>query len=181
MKIALCGIVAAVGLGVIAGCQTEPKGAEKKAELSAGATGAIDKFKAADASLQSLLDKSVGWVVYPDVSKAAFIAGGSFGRGEVFDKTGKKIGWSDIKQGTIGLSIGAQSFAELVVFMTDADFSKFKSNQLEFSADMSAVFASAGAAASANQKKGTMVFVKPNGGVMADMSLGGQKFTYQPN
>ena len=54
--------------------------------------------------------KSVGYAVFPEVGKAGFIAGASYGNGEVFEG-GRKIGYADITQGSFGLQAGARRSA----------------------------------------------------------------------
>lgn len=173
-----------VGSGVIGaaiaacGCSTEPKTEADKSTLSAECAAAMQRFRNEDPTLQALLDKSVGWAVFPEVGKAGLIAGGSYGRGEVYEK-GVKIGYCDISQATIGLQIGAQTFSELVVFLHADELEKFKTNQLEFAANLSAVALTAGAAGTADHSKGVIVFTLAKGGLMAEASVGGQQFTFK--
>src|SRR5262245_48859599 len=84
-------LAATVATGLALGCSTAPKDAGKSAALAANTQAAIASFKAKDPSLQALMDRSVGWAVFPDIGKAGWIVGGSYGRGEVFE-AGKKIG-----------------------------------------------------------------------------------------
>lgn len=172
---AAVGGVIAVGL---AGCDTAPKNESGREALTAEAGGAFRSFKASDPSLGALLDKSVGYAIFPSVGKAGFIAGAAYGRGEVYER-GSMIGWADISQGTIGLQIGAQSYDELVIFLTQENLDKFKKNQFAFSANLSAVAIKPGVAGAADTSKGVVVFVQPKGGVMAEASVGGQRFTFQ--
>jgi hypothetical protein len=48
------------------------------------------------------------------------------------------------------------------------------------SGNLSAVAIKAGAARSADTSKGVIVFVRSKGGLMAEASVGGQRFRYQP-
>ena len=105
--------------------------------------------------------------------------GGAYGRGEVYER-GQRIGYSDITQATIGLQAGGQSFSELIVFENAAALDRFKTGKFSFSANASAVAVKAGAAGAANFKDGMAVFVKPQGGLMFEASIGGQEFSYKP-
>ena len=67
-----------------AGCSTEPKTETDRKALNYDTSGALESFKGADSSLNDLLGRSAGYAVFPDVGKAGFIAGGAYGRGEVF-------------------------------------------------------------------------------------------------
>ena len=171
-------MVICAGAFGLSACDTAPKSTEDKTALTAQAEGALGTFKATDSTLNALLAKSVGYAIFPSVGKAGFIAGGAFGRGEVFEG-GRMIGWADISQGTVGLQVGAQSYDELVIFMTQDTLNKFKQNQFTFSANVSAVAIKPGVAGAADVSKGVVVFVRPTGGAMAEASVGGQKFNFQ--
>lgn len=180
MRHFLYSIVAGTALACgVASCSTAPKSEGERAVLASDASAAIARFKSTDPTLQKLLDASVGWAVFPDVNKAGLGIGGAYGRGEVFEK-GRKIGYCDITAGSIGLQIGAQSFSELIVFLQQEDLSAFKQGNFEFAANASAVALASGAAAAADYSKGVIVFTETRGGLMAEASIGGQKFTFQP-
>jgi lipid-binding SYLF domain-containing protein len=162
------------------GCtQAAPKHEAEAKSLAAETTGALESFKALDPSLQQLLDKSVGYAVFPEVGKGGLIAGGSYGKGEVFEG-GKKIGYADISQATIGLQAGAQTFDELLVFMRQEDMNAFKGKEFKLAGNVSAVALKAGAAGTADTSKGVIAFVRTKGGLMAEASVGGQRFRFTP-
>jgi lipid-binding SYLF domain-containing protein len=178
MKRSLCGVVLIAVLGLSA-CSTEPKSEADKSTLSAEVGAALTAFKNEDSSLQRILDQSAGYAVFPEVGKAGLGVGGSFGRGEVFER-GAKIGHTDVVKASIGLQAGAQTFSELIVFLTSEQLNKFKRGEFEFAADVSAVAIKSGAAATADHSKGVIVFVRTKGGLMAEASVGGQKFSFKP-
>jgi len=174
-------LVLAAGLGVatvFGACSTAPKTETDKKALTYDARGALESFKGADPSLQGLLDRSLGYAIFPDIGKAGFIAGGAFGRGEVYEG-GKFIGFTDMTKGSIGLMAGAQTFAELIIFLTPAQMDSFKSGKFTMTADATAVAIKSGAAASSDYSKGVIVFVQSKGGLMADASIGGQGFSFE--
>src|SRR5262249_8738084 len=105
--------------------------------------------------------------------------GGAHGTGVVF-QNGKAIGEAKISQASIGAQAGAQKFAELLVFETPQDLERFKSGNFELGADVSAVAASEGAAKTARYNHGVAAFVLPNKGLMAQATVGGQKFKFIP-
>lgn len=178
MKSLIAACVAAAGL-VLSGCSTEPKSEADKSTLSAETTSALQSFKNADSSLQGLLDRSVGYAVFPSVGKGGFIVGGAYGRGEVWER-GVKIGFADLTKGSVGLQAGAQTFDELVVFMTQEQMDKFKAGKFSLSADASAVAIKSGAAAASDYSKGVIIFTQTKGGLMAEASVGGQGFSFKP-
>ncbi|HMK23428.1 MAG TPA: lipid-binding SYLF domain-containing protein [Terriglobales bacterium] len=76
---------------------------------------------------KDLLNKAVCVVVYPSVKKAAFIVGGSYGRGVVTCRKGKEFegSWSApamfaLEGGSFGLQIGAQATDFVLLIMNDS-------------------------------------------------------------
>jgi lipid-binding SYLF domain-containing protein len=175
--------VLALAMGVFGlattGCSTAPKSDSARAALNTESRATVSAFMDRDRSLRTLMDQSVGYAVFPSVGKAGFIGGGAYGRGEVFER-GMFAGYADITQGSVGLQIGAQSYDELIVFLTQDQLDKFRRNQFAFSANASAVALAEGAAAAADHSQGVIVVVRPQGGLMAEASIGGQEFTFQP-
>jgi len=56
---------------------------------------------------------------------------------------------------------------------------RFKENKIEFSAQASAVAATAGASANVKYQNGIMIFTQIKGGLMYEASVGGQKFKFR--
>jgi lipid-binding SYLF domain-containing protein len=176
----LTGIFCAACVAVLMfGCSTAPKSEEGKQSLTADADAALKQMMATDPSLKPFLDKSYAYAVFPHVGKGGFIAGGSYGRGVVYEQ-GNPIGYSDMSQATVGLQAGGQSFSEILAFERKEDLDRFTSGRLTFAANASAVALKSGAGDTARYTDGVAVFVKPIGGLMAEAALGGQQFTYQP-
>jgi lipid-binding SYLF domain-containing protein len=164
---------------LFAGCETAPKSEAKKATLEDEAMAALNRLKRTDPSLADLLDRSYGYVIFPNVGKGGVIVGGAYGKGVVYEQ-GRQVGYADLTQATIGAQLGGQTFTELLVFENKQAMDRFKNNQLAFTANASAVAISAGAAKAARFENGVAVFVQPNGGLMFEASVGGQKFTFVP-
>lgn len=174
-----CAILLSSSLALLSGCTTAPRSEEAKENLLESSEDVMKKLNMEDPSLRRFMDKSYGYVVFPTVGKAGLIAGGSYGRGVVYEQ-GQFIGYADISQATVGLQAGGQSFTELVVFETQRDLERFKSGKLTFAANVSAVILKTGAADSARYTDGVAVFVDPIAGAMVEAAVGGQQFTFQP-
>jgi len=177
MNRALIAIAFAAGL---CACSAEPKTSQERTQLTSTSGSALDRFKAADATLQTELDNAAGYAIFPEVKKAGAIVGGSYGKGELYEH-GVRTGFCDITQGTVGLQLGAEAYDELIVFKEAKALESFKSGQFALSLNTSAVAVESGAAAHAQYRDGVALFVHAKGGLMAEASVGGQKFSFTPD
>jgi lipid-binding SYLF domain-containing protein len=159
------------------GCSIAPEKPEAKAFLASQVQETIALFKARDPTIERFFNESYGFVVFPKVFKAAFIGGGAFGRGEVYEQD-KMVGYSSMSQATVGFSVGGEYFREIIFLRDKADLDKFKVEELVFAAQVTGVALSSGAAAKADYKAGMAVFIMEDKGLMVDASLGGQTFKY---
>jgi lipid-binding SYLF domain-containing protein len=139
----------------------------------------IALFKKTDPGLSRFVDHAVGYAVFPTVTKGAVGVGGASGSGIVFEK-GKAVGKAHVTQGTVGAQIGGQTYSEVIFFETVPALTDFKNGALALAAQVSAVAASAGAAKDAKYQDGVAVFTHRKGGLMAEASVGGQKFRFEP-
>jgi len=137
----------------------------------------IENFKKADSTLGDFFTKSVGYAVLPRVGKGGFIIGGARGTGLVYEQ-GKLIGHVVMTQATVGAQIGGQSFSELVFFENAEALKDFQKSETTMNAQVGAVAAGEGAGKNAKYTQGVAVFTLPLSGLMAEASVGGQKFRY---
>jgi len=163
----------------IVGCNTAPKSDEKKDALADEAQAVLKQMQAQDETLRGFLDRGHSHAIFPNVGKGGLGVGGAYGRGVVY-RGNEMVGYVDLTQASIGLQAGGQSFAELIVFENEDTFNKFTKGELQFGANVSAIALKTGAGAAATFKNGLAVFVMPKGGLMAELSLSGQQFKYQP-
>ena len=168
-----------LGAGTMVGCtSTTPPNENVKQALKSEAQAALDEMVRSDPGVQNLLNESYGYAVYPDATKAALGVGASYGRGEVYEQ-GKFIGYSTLNKGSVGLQAGAMNFAQLIAFKDKQAFDRFTRGEWAPAANASAVALKAGAAASTTFKEGVVILINTRGGAIADLSLGGQKFTFE--
>ncbi len=139
----------------------------------------IERFRQVDPGISDFFANSAGDVVFPNIGKAGFGVGGAHGNGEVFE-SGQVIGKASMTQVTIGLQLGGQEYSELIFFAEPLDLERFTAGGLELAAQVSAVAITAGAADGANYKDGVVVFTRTKAGLMAEASVGGQNFSYEP-
>lgn len=145
--------------------------------------------------------KSYGYAIFPTIGKAGIGIGGAHGKGCVFAK-GKQVGDTAMTQVSIGFQLGAEGFSEIIFFENEAAFKEFTSGNFEFQAGAQAVVITAGAgaqasttgasagasatqntattAAKAGYHDGMATFTIMKGGLMYELSVAGQKFSYTP-
>jgi hypothetical protein len=150
-----------------------------KTTLDEDVQATLERLEEKDRGLKQFLKKAYGYAVFPSVGKAALVVGGSYGRGEVFER-GKMIGVATVAQTTIGVQVGGETYSQIIAFESKETLDRFKKGKLAFAANASAVLVKAGAAAAANYEKGAVVFVYAEGGMLLELSIGGQKFKFKP-
>ena len=106
---------------------------------------------------QDLLDKARCVVVMPSVLKAAFVVGGSYGRGTMVCRTGKNFtgSWGApamyaLEGGSVGLQIGGEATDFVFLVMNDRGASSLLHSKVKLGADASAAAGPKGRDASAD-------------------------------
>ncbi len=168
-----------IGLATVSGCATAPASPEAKAALGRDVNTALAKAKVQDPSLQAFLDKAYGYAIFPTVGKGAVGLGGAYGQGEVFER-GKKIGYCDLSQATIGLALGGQTFTEIIAFENKAALDDFKNGKLKLAAQATAVALKTGTSTNVEYTNGVSVLTANAEGLMAEAAIGGQTFSFEP-
>jgi lipid-binding SYLF domain-containing protein len=122
--------------------------------------------------------KAKGILVFPEVTKAGIGIGGSHGEGALF-VGGKPVDYYSVGSGSLGLTLGAQSFSQVIMFMTDEGLQKFRSSKgWEAGVDGSVVAIKEGAAGSITTAPDPVVgFIFGQAGLMFDASFSGAKYT----
>jgi lipid-binding SYLF domain-containing protein len=150
--------------------------------------------------LSKFFKNSYGYAVFPIIGKAGYVIGGSYGEGRVY-RGGKVTGRTSVFEGSIGLQIGGEAFSEIIFFQDKRAYDEFTSGNFEFGATAQAVAVTAGVSARAGTTgasvgassgprtgiqseteyvKGMATFIHAKGGFMYELSIGGQKFSFQP-
>src|SRR5690606_26731825 len=110
---------------MFAACATAPKTASERASLEQSAMTTLQQLRQADPGLNNLLQTAPGYAVFPEIGKGGLIAGAAYGRGVLFEN-GQMTGYVEMNQGSLGAQIGAQTFAELIVFRDRAEIERLK-------------------------------------------------------
>lgn len=147
-------------------------------EIISDAEMAREAFIQEDADMQLLFDEAIGYVIFPNVGKGAYIVGGASGNGAVYEND-QLIGMADLKQVDVGLQLGGQAFREVIFFQSQAALDRFKEGNFELTGNASAVALDKGAARSVDFRDGVAVVTMPKAGAMIEISVGGQKFGFE--
>ena len=139
---------------------------------------AIKELYKSNPTIQQHFYDAYGFAVYPKITKGGLGVGGAGGKGLVFENY-KVIGGASLAQATIGLQAGGQQYMEVIFFEDKAALDRFKAGKIKFSGQASAVALKDGASVDVDYQDGVAVFTKAKGGLMAEASLGGQKFKYK--
>jgi lipid-binding SYLF domain-containing protein len=175
LSIATC--LAVAGL-MSSACSTAPDTKAGKTEIRQEASQAASMARSQDAGLAGCLDKAYAYAVFPKVGKGAAGVGGAYGKGVVF-QNGRVIGYCDVTQATVGAQLGGQTYTEIVCFESQQALQHFKDGELAFDAQATAVAVDAGTGANVDYRDGVAVFTTNEKGLMAEASVGGQKFSYE--
>jgi lipid-binding SYLF domain-containing protein len=106
---------------------------------------------------REVLEKAECVIVFPSVLKAAFLVGGSYGRGAMVCRTGKEFKgpWGApamfaLEGGSIGFQIGGQATDLVLLIMNDRGASSILSSKVKLGADASVAAGPVGRDASAD-------------------------------
>jgi lipid-binding SYLF domain-containing protein len=106
---------------------------------------------------QDLLDKAECIIVFPSVLKAAFVVGGSYGRGAMVCRTGEHFNgaWGSpamyaLEGGSVGFQLGGQATDLVLLIMNERGASSILDSKVKIGADASAAAGPKGRDASAD-------------------------------
>lgn len=148
--------------------------------LHSDAIAALNRLQEKHPDVKKALDQAYGYAVLPSVGRASLVLGGAYGLGEVFVKD-RVIGYAALIELTIGVQLGGTTFHELIVFNDEKAWKELKNGKYAFAADAGVAFVKAGAQATKGFGGNTAVFVFNEGGMLLDLGIGLQKFTFKPS
>jgi hypothetical protein len=149
-----------------------------QATIHAEATAAAVRLQEKHPDLKEAFEKSYGYAIFPSVGRASAVLGGAYGKGEVYER-GQPIGFATLSQMTIGVQLGGQTFSEVLLFAQKPAFDEFKRGKVAFAANASAGIVKAAATGTTDPSKIT-AHAYSRGGMILELSLGGQKFSFIP-
>jgi lipid-binding SYLF domain-containing protein len=154
--------------------------AARRATIDADADAALNELLAEDPAAKSLAEQAKGIAIFPNIVKAGLGVGGESGDG-VLRVGGKSVGYYNTSGASIGLQVGAQSYSQVLMFLTDESLAKFRdSSGWEAGVDGSVAVLDMGTSGkidTTNIADPTVGFVFGEGGLMADAAIEGSKYT----
>ncbi|HAT32684.1 MAG TPA: hypothetical protein DCW29_18120 [Janthinobacterium sp.] len=181
---------AALALGAaLAACTTTAtptvtqKGAsdsDQRREIAQGVDSTLNRLYATVPDARNLVGKASGVVVFPRVIAAGFGIGGQYGKGALRVKN-STVGYYSLASVSVGLQIGAQSKAVVLLLMTPEVLEKFRQSEgwaagIDGSVAVLKVGAN-GAIDTTTAGGPVLAFVLTNAGLMANITLEGTKIS----
>ncbi len=176
-RFALLGAVA-----LLAACaSSDPdKMAAERAELDAKADAALSDLYTGNAAAKELAGRAKGVLIIPDILKAGLGVGGETGSGPL-RIGGKSVAYYNLTSASIGFQAGAQSYSQVLMFMTDEALAKFQAGAgFEAGVDGSVAVLNKDASGELdthNLQSDIVAFVFGAKGLMANATVEGSKYT----
>ena len=151
-----------------------------------------------EAGVSDIFNSAYGYALFPTIGKVGFVIGGAFGKGRVY-KQGDYYGDTNMTQASIGFQLGGSGFSQVVFFKDQRAFDEFTTGSFEFGMDVQVVALTAAAGASGSTggssatasggknnavtdghgyNKGMATYTIVKGGLLYDVSVGGQAFSF---
>ena len=178
-RLAASGLLLALGLW-LSPLAPQPASAASAAEIDVQVVAALERFDQEVPAGRELLAQAKGVLVFPRVIKAGFGIGGEYGEGAL-RIGGRSVGYYNLISASIGLQLGAQARAELILFMTEEALERFRSSDgWEVGVDGSVALITTGVAGEIDTNtinQPVIGFVFGEEGLMANLSLEGAKIS----
>jgi len=168
-----------LALGALSGCSTAPASPDGRERLIERGATALREWNAEVTGIEAFARQSHGYAIFPGVGKGGLGVGLAYGRGVVYAQ-GRHIGYADVAQASVGLQAGGQAYRLLVVFDDAAAVERFKRGRLDVAPSTSAVLVAGGYVIETRFIDGVSVIARPIGGLMGEVALGGERFTFAP-
>jgi len=169
-----------VAVLIAAGLCSNAIAAPKDADLQARVQATLDNFYAQNPSHRELVEKAAGVLVFPHISKAGVGIGGERGRGTLLID-GSEVARYEIKGASLGATLGYAERSEVILFMTQEARNRFEHRKgWTIGADLGLAVASKGTGGqydSETLQRPILAFVLGEHGLIADVSLQGEKVT----
>lgn len=186
MKISMDRKKVAGVLGLLAICMTFAGGMAKEAwadsavAIDSNVDVTLGRFYGEVRDGKKLVQEAKGVLVFPNVYKAGFGIGGSYGEGALRIH-GKTVDYYNTAMASIGFQIGAQKKSIILLFMQDGVLDRVRNSEnWKVGADAAVTLINVGADGSVDSQKlnqPIIAFVIGQKGLMYNLTLEGTKFT----
>jgi lipid-binding SYLF domain-containing protein len=161
-------------------CSTNPTVANGgDPELEAQARQALQQLFDSTPKARDLQSQAKAVVVFPSIVKAGLIVGAQGGKGVMFGRDGKVLGYYRARALSYGLQAGAQTFSEAMFLMNDSAIAELTSGTgMSVGVGPSVVVVDEGMARSLTTttlKEDVYAFIFGQEGLMAGLGLQGQR------
>jgi lipid-binding SYLF domain-containing protein len=173
-------ILATSGLIFLALAASTTSFAASKADINKHVAETLTQFTSLNSGNNDLISKSAGILVFPRVTKGGVGVAGEYGEG-VLMVNGKTQGYYSVAAASVGLTLGVAEHSEIIMFMTADSLKAFRATKgWSIGADAGITLVSAAASGAYDSKieqKPILGFVFGEKGLLADLSLEGEKIT----
>jgi lipid-binding SYLF domain-containing protein len=170
----LLATVLALGVGS-AFAQQNAQVQERRQEIDRNAQAILDEALNAEPGARDLYGRAVGYAVFT-VTKGGFIVSGGGGNGVAVDKANGQRTYMRMGTGGIGLGIGGQRYALVMLFENADRLGKFVAGGWDSSATAEAVAGQEGVAVRSSFIDGVAFYQVTEKGLMAQADVSGTKF-----
>jgi len=154
--------------------------AANKEDIDTDVQAVLKDFSYLSPGNKELLEKANGILVFPSVIKAGFLVGGEYGEGSL-QIGGKTVNYYSIASASVGLQLGAQERAEIILFMDKNALDKFVGSDgwsAGVDGSIAVIDAGAGKGLSTETIKDPIIaIIMRNRGLMANLSFEGAKIS----
>jgi len=173
-------VAAAVVAAVVTAGLGSAAWAATAAQIDAGVKTARETCVRQVSGCEVAAAKAAGMLVFPVITEAGLVLGGSYGEGALVIG-GATVAYYNIGSGSLGLQMGAEKHAQIIMFMTPQSLAAFRaSSGWEAGADANVTLIDKGNSADIDTLVGTdpvIAFVFGQRGLMGDLSVEGAKIT----
>jgi lipid-binding SYLF domain-containing protein len=150
-------------------------------QIASESRAALNKLYANNPAARKLGREAAAVLVFPRITKGAFIVGAAGGNGALFDRSGAVTGYYQSAGASYGFEAGIQQFSYALILMNSKEVRKLnEAAGWEFGSSPSVVIVNTGMVADLTTKtaeEGTYAFTFDQKGLMAGISLKGTKIT----
>ena len=157
-----------------------PAMAASAAAIDRDADAALRTLYETTPAARALAERAKGILIFPNIVKGGFVVGAQYGDGALL-KGGRTVGYYNILAASYGLQAGLQSFAYVMLFMTDSALNYLETSAgFEVGVGPSIVVVDTGMArtlTTTTAQDDVYAFIFGQKGLMAGAGLQGSKIT----